>query len=29
MVVKKIVKGNVEKSHPVHHASLYAEAQKA
>ena len=29
MVVKKMVKGNVEKSHPEHHASLYAEAQKA
>ena|SRR5579871_759506 len=29
MVVKKVVKGNVEKSHPEHHASLYAQAQKA
>jgi hypothetical protein len=29
MVVKKIVKGNVEKSHPEHHVTLFTEAQKA
>lgn len=29
MVVKKLVKGNVEKSHPEHHSTLFTEAQKA
>jgi len=29
MVVKKLVKGNIEKSHPVHHVTLFTEAQKA
>jgi len=29
IAVKKLVKGNIEKSHPEHHVTLFTEAQKA